>query len=408
MQTAASLPAWRRTAARLPLTLRPSVNQQLAEWEMLFPFEQKRLMTFLRGVDAFSASELDALTASLRSVEAKMGVAGWDFSESSNTLENSGQLARSQYYQEWRRAVQQVFAGIDARAQSIAAPEPERRRLIVIVLPDNLPVSAQTAWAQWKEQGREIPISGGAPLFCDLLVKGRPSLGEVLAQQGGEPSDVWLIDAEARPGKVVAPTAFPGASLSYSLLDPFRARFLSELNTIPRDTHVASQIMDTLWKKDWSHWWPEQLVGQDRLRHFVVELYLSGNGALIFSNAFVEWAASEVLRRARPRALVARFGLRNKPKPFTSIAIFENQTKVSAVPDTPDPESSALDAAILARYVWLSALRYAEYEQALCLCVAEHLNAALVVAPPGSDLANNHGPLSPAELHQAALRWLTS
>ena len=100
---------------------------------------------------------------------------------------------------------------------------------------------------------------------------------------------------------------------------------------------------------------PRKLTASHRLRKFMIDLYLSGNGALIFSNAFVEWAASEVLRRARPRTIVARFGMRSKPKPFTSIAIFENQQRVSSLPDVDDPENSAIDAAILARYVWLAA-----------------------------------------------------
>jgi len=47
-------------------------------------------------------------------------------------------------------------------------------------------------------------------------------------------------------------------------------------------------------------------------------------------------------------AHVARFGMRSKPKPFTSIAIFENQQRVSSLPDVVDPANSAIDAVILA------------------------------------------------------------
>jgi hypothetical protein len=114
------------------------------------------------------------------------------------------------------------------------------------------------------------------------------------------------------------------------------------------------------------------------------------------------------LRRARPRALVARFGIRPKPKPFTGIAIFENQAKVSTLPDANDPENSAIDAGILARYVWLSAQRYPEYERAVCVCIAEHLNTAWVVAPPGSELEKRPQPISPEALHLALTSWLAS
>jgi hypothetical protein len=119
------------------------------------------------------------------------------------------------------------------------------------------------------------------------------------------------------------------------------------------------------------------------LRNFVINLFLSGNGALIFSNAFVEWAGSEALRRARPRAIVARFGMRSKPKPFTSIAIFEDQQRLSSLPDVDDPEGSAIDAAILARYVWLAASRFPELEDTFGLCVSEFGNSAYLIAPAG-------------------------
>jgi hypothetical protein len=175
--------------------------------------------------------------------------------------------------------------------------------------------------------------------------------------------------------------------LSYAVLKSFRDKFLEKTNTIPKNIQATDQIVAALRREDWQPWWPAELAGQHRLHHFVMEVFLSGNGALIFSNAFVEWAASEALRRARPRVLVARFGMRSKPKPFTSIAIFENQQRISTLPGVDDPEGSAIDALILARYVWLAASRYPEYEQAHCLCVSENLNAAYLISPQGDGSA---------------------
>ena len=95
----------------------------------------------------------------------------------------------------------------------------------------------------------------------------------------------------------------------------------------------------------------------------------------------MEWASSEALRRARPRALVARLGMRAKPKLFTGIAIFENQQKINTLPEVEDPQGSAIDALELARYIWLAAQRYPEKEQTIGLCIAEHHNAVYLIAP---------------------------
>ena len=46
------LAGYRRQIARLPLTMRPSLNRQLGQWETLFPYERGRLAVLLRGVAA--------------------------------------------------------------------------------------------------------------------------------------------------------------------------------------------------------------------------------------------------------------------------------------------------------------------------------------------------------------------
>jgi hypothetical protein len=47
---AARLAAYRRLIARLPITMRPSLNQQVDGWNTLFPVERNRLPKFMRGL----------------------------------------------------------------------------------------------------------------------------------------------------------------------------------------------------------------------------------------------------------------------------------------------------------------------------------------------------------------------
>jgi hypothetical protein len=400
--------AYRQLIARLPVTLRPSLNQQLSQWETLFPFEQNRFVQFMRGVETFSPSALDALTAPLWTLEKKMGVKNWSFSESSDTIENASQLARSAYYAEWRREVQRVFEAVNAAARESTPAQAAPTRLILLFLPDNLPVDPSSAWKQWDRRGHEIKIAGGSERLCELALRGRPGISAIAtlaAQQGSlESSDLWLIDAEAKMNSMLPPLSpIAACSLSYTALKPFRDRFLAELNKAPKDIQATDEIIANLRLASWDGWglWPAEVANQPRLRKFVIDLFISGNGAVIFSNAFVEWAASEALRRARPRTIVARFGLRSKPKPFTSIAIFENQQRISSLPDVDDPENSAIDALILARYVWLTACRFPEQEQTLCLCVAEHGDSVYVITPAGKGQGwSPDHPIAPEELYR--------
>lgn len=373
--------------------MRPSLNQQFTEWDLLFPYEQKRVTTFMKGVDTFSSSALDTLTAPLWALEAKMGVKHWDFSQTVDTIENASQLARSAYYAEWRKEVQKVVDAVNTAARDSSPAPAESTRLVLLILPAKLPVDPQSVWKQWDARGQMIKISGGSERLCDLVMQGQPSLDGIAAltaRHGNQDSsDLWLIDAETKLNGML-PSLPPNSalSLSFSSLKPLRDRFLAELNKSPKDIEATDEIVARLRNESWDGWgmWPPEVTGQPRLRRFLIDLALSGNGCLIFSNSFVQWASAEVLRRARPRTLIARFGMRNKPKPFTSIAIFENQQRVSTLPDVDDPENSAIDAAILARYVWLAASRYPEQEHTLCLCVSEHLDSAYMILPPGRNL----------------------
>ena len=386
---AATRESYRHEIARLPLTMRPALNQQLSGWDDLFPYEQRRLTEFLGGISRFDSRQLDELTASLRTLEGQMDLAGKGFSEMSDTMENASLLARSAHYAEWRQEVQAVFSAIQAKGHEAASPQSPKNHLVVMILPGRLPVSSIPGHKPWDPRAVEYRIDGDPAQLIELAVSGPAGLPAVLQQQtaGAHPdlqsADCWLIDADADLGKHLnrASSVPPSSLLEYAVLKPFRDQFLSQVNTVPKDIAATDQILARMRHQDWSAWWPKSMMDQKRLRTFMIELFLSGNGALIFSSAFVQWTTSEAIRRARPSLTVSRFGMRSKPKPFTSIAIFENQQKVSALPDVDDPEGSAIDALMLARYVWLSSVRYPEHARTSCISIAESSRSMYVIAP---------------------------
>jgi hypothetical protein len=278
-----------------------------------------------------------------------------------------------------------VFTVIDARARGTAVEEPPSR-LILLVLPESLPLTSITQRKPWDPHGVEFRIDGDPRRISEIALHPSYGLPAKLASSpnhdpAAAPADCWFIDADAALSRLIGSPPPPASVLEYSVLKDFRDQFLAQVNTVPKDIEATDRILAAMRRQNWDAWWPPSLQGQNRLRSFVVELFLSGNGALIFSNAFVQWACSEALRRARPRLIVGRFGLRARPKPFTGIAIFENQQKISAMHDVEDPEGSAVDALILARYIWLSSQRYPEHQQTSCICISESSRSAYLIAP---------------------------
>ncbi len=412
---------------RLPLTFRPFINQQLHEWDTLFPHERQWVLQFLVYVAGLSESQRSNLFRNIVQLEERMGVRHWQFSTNEQTIENASLLARSPYYLEWRRAVQVVFeAAEQAKPRAGAASGKAGRRLIMLVIPQLLPLDPAKVWRKWQGIGRPLKLTPAlvnrtqAP--AEFLLGGGPStaggtsaglLEAALRRPGLQPADTWVIDAGTSLIDFLLKTepsggaAAPVVLLSYGRLVSFRESFSHEMNTMRKDLADADAVYDRLRKVDVSAHCPPEVASEPATREFLRSLFLSGNGALIFGNSFVEWAASEAFRRARPSVLVAAFGVRNKPKPFTSVVVFENPDRINPLPAVEDLPGSAADAEMLALYVWLAASRYEEYQRStVCVCLAESLSEAYVIAPPDFPLAQATPPVALDQLAAQLRAWI--
>lgn len=412
---------------RLPLTFLPFVNEQLHRWEHLFPNERQSVERLLLYVDGLTPQQSSALFLDVTELEEKMGVGQWQFSTSEQTIQNASQLARSPYFQDWRRAVQAVFDAADEHVQNpqSAAIKP-LHRLVLLDIPQSLPLEAATAWRHWQGIGKIIHLdlnSGGqsqAPF--EILLTGTKNAADIPTpgllqtarnRPGTSAADTWLIDAArslvdaALTQESFVPPNAPAVLLSNSRLDSYRENFSHEMNTMRKDLADADAVIDRLREVDVTPWCPPEVADYPAVREFVRSLFLSGNGAVIFCNSFVEWAASEAFRRARPSFLAARFGVRAKPKPFTGVAVFDNPDQVNPLPALDDLQGSAIDAQMLALYVWLAATRYEEYRSStVCICIAESLSEAYVIAPPEFTFLPENGPVSLDGLGHVLSTWI--
>jgi len=412
---------------RLPLTFLPFVNQQLNQWRTLFPNERQSVERLILYVSSLNPAQSASLFKDVVDLEEKMGVRHWEFSTSEQTILNSSQLARSPYFQDWRRAVQVVFDAADEHALKTGGVTGKPlNRLVLIDIPRPLPVDEASVWRRWRGIGRPVKLDfgpvGNHDNAMEILLTGMPDaagarsgglLDVVAARSEHSPANTWVVDAgsnlvdaivEREPSSAAATKA---TLLSYGRLDTYRQNFSHEMNTMRKDLADADAVFDRLRKVEVTPWCPPEVASDPAVREFLRSLYLTGNGAVIFGNSFVEWGASEAFRRARPSFLAAQFGVRSKPKPFTGVAVFDNPDQVNPLPAVDDLPGSAVDAQILALYVWLAASRFEEYQHSTaCICVAGSLSQAYVVAPPEFTLWRETEPVSLDRLGSALRTWI--
>jgi hypothetical protein len=408
---------------RLPVTFLPSTRQQLRDWAHLFPYERQSILGLLLFLAGLNDEQFAGLFREVVQLEEKMGVHSWQFSTKEQTILNASLLGRSPYYQDWRRAVQKVFDAAEQHAEREEAGAGEGNRLILLVMPRFLPFDRSKVWQRWQRSGRSLRLdlsrssetrSAEGLLGTVGTADGGGLLAAVSRRPGASFADTWILDAgnslvdcalKQEPSGTDAPSA---TLLSHERLAAFRENFSRELNAVRKDLAAADAVYDRLGKADVVPWCPPEVASLPVIREFLRSLYLSGNGAPIFGNSFVEWSASEAFRRARPSFLMAQFGVRCKPKPFTSVAVFENPDQVNPLPAVDDLPGSALDVEVLALYVWLAARRYDEYRRnTVCLCVTESLSEAYVVAPPEFALWREVEPVTLDRLRAALTHWLT-
>jgi hypothetical protein len=399
----ASSPASSREAlvARLPRTMAASMNEQLARRELLFPVEQQLLDARLEWLDRLDKADFDRLFAALNAIESRIALPPLSKDDWRLSIEHTAIIARSPLYPDWRRELERAFAAIDEGAGKLHPPA-QFPRLLICVLPGGLPASPDP-WAAAAPEGTRVTFAQDFGEFQDGLLAALASRETPAALTPIERT--WIVACEARPYRDLNTATV----ISWDDTARLRRECLDELNAVARTLHSVDETMSRLEHVDLGKLLPSRLTGDPRLREFVRSLLLSGNGSLVINNSFVQWCASEALRRAQPQVLLAAFGIRDKPKPFSSLAWFEDQGRANPTPDQSDPEGSLVDDALLSRYVYLTARRLAPYAgHTMAWFTAADRKSAVLFAPDGKPAwrPRTDRPLPAPEMRDACLNWL--
>lgn len=384
---------------RLPRTMAASMNKQLARADLLFPVERRLLDGRLDWLESLDPTEFDKLFSSLMAVESRMQLPAWSKGEARFSIEDTAIIARSPLYPQWRRELERAFAAIDEGTEKLH-PAVAVPRLLIALLPAGLPATPEP----WHDPPPDaVRVSLEQP-FGDMR-------GDLLAAIASRPcpagltpiESLWVVACESDRYLGLASATVVGWDDTAKL----RRKFLDRLNDVHRTLHSVDETMAELERLNLSALLPARLTADTRLREFIRSLLLTGNGSLVLNNSFVQWCASEALRRAQPQVMVASFGIRDKPKPFSSLAWFEDQTRANPAPDRPDAAGSLVDDELLSRYVYFTARRLAPYAgRTLVWFVVEDRKSALVVAPkPG--LVQSGRALSARAVRDICVKWLS-
>jgi hypothetical protein len=139
-----------------------------------------------------------------------MALPGWDSKAATLGVRDTGILARSPEYPQWRAEVERVFSRIEEATASSAGLQ-GLRRLVVCTLPSGIPLQGQPLWPDLEREGAWLPLDrpfgGMLPAFTAAIAK------RAVAPELDRDERTWAIQCDppipALPGAAARVSAPP-------------------------------------------------------------------------------------------------------------------------------------------------------------------------------------------------------
>jgi hypothetical protein len=411
--------------SRLPSTVHAFILLELQKWPALFAAEQRYQKALLEELTTFSKTDLQQATAGIARVETEAGcdkIARGNpgrFQDEAQAL-----LRKRKLLPDWRKEIDAFFQKIDPALEAHLFPPDAPRRLVVQIYGSGIAVQPDKLWQRFKGTGLRVSLnvdgSRGSETFLRPLFGARagttPALFSALKEaEAANPLHAWVVECQDALHQVCASGAAGNgfgdalAGLSYERLRTYRDELTRALYSKIQSGVESPQAFAAYARSLKIAPGPHVLLHSDDLLHtFVRDVLLTGNGTLFVNNTFVEWAAVQALRRAQPRVLVTRFGVRDKLKPFSSLLLFSQPRAADQIPLIEDPVGSFVDVEQLSYYVWLNAEKSPAYrKRTLYLFLAEGIDEMLAIRSDTPGMKTDTVPAaSLADVCATMAQWL--
>jgi hypothetical protein len=374
---------------RLPATIHAFILGEIQKWPTLFAPERRYQQTLLELLSGLSDAELAGSLGKIARIESETGIPSFGSGDPARFQDEAqGRLRSQRRVQEWRTEVDRFFKEIDPALEARLYPPDVPRRLVVQIYANTIAVQNDRLWSRFKGSGLRVPLAldarGGPDTFLRALFGGSagdqalPALFAAAKDSAAlEPLDLWLIESHDSLHKLLESAPVSSTRLSFDRLRAYRDELTRALYAKIKSGVESPQAFAAYAR---SLKIAPGVMPSEVLQAFVRDVFLTGNGTLFVNNTFVEWAAVQTLRRAQPRILVTRFGVRDKLKPFSSLLLFSQPRASDQIPMIEDPVGSFVDVEQLTYYVWLNAEKSPAYRRkTLYLFLAEGIEEMLAI-----------------------------
>jgi hypothetical protein len=346
----------------LPIAFVPALLRELVIYDWKFPAERQELDYQFSFLNQQKTDELTALMAPFRNINVAEPLQALDWVNAPADF--------SEQFSAFLWATDQIGAFRQASTDYVkhlnlsrASSPPPIARLAMVLVGNGTQSAREPLFRKLRPQGVyfvNIATSNDLNPFFSILRKRSVANPARFAH--------WYVD-----GADLVQHDAAWSSVSYNALRPVRQSLLQKMTSAMQPNGGGPELL----RSELRRITPADLdfpVGEDPvLSRFQLTLLTEGSGTQIFSTTFVQWTAREILRRAQPWTLLARFTPRQRNQ---IIGDFEGDKKQGL-----DAEGSLIDADMGAYYTWINQQRLQNSENASFVVWYEGHNEAVAVGP---------------------------
>lgn len=360
---------------QLPLAFVPFLLKEIIAYDWKFPVEQKELdhqLAYLKGLSLEQRVREMTVFEKLR-LSSQLESLDWVNSPGQFLEQLSAHLWATHQIDAFRTASEDYIQ----RFYKATPPEvPSVPRLGVVAIGSGVTENRYPLFRKLRRQGtyfRKVKSGNGVQTILEVI--------QARATTHPIPFAHWYIDG----GTLPAISTGALTCVSYDLLKPIRAALQTRMRKAYESPSFGAEALRTML----AQMTPQDLgmTADGVLDHFEVRLLTEGSGTQIFSTTFVQWAAREVLRRAQPLTLFARFTPRQREQPMNEL-LEEAQRKPAF-----DPQGSLIDGDMGAYYTWLNMQRLSGADRSSFLALFEDHSEAVAVGPSISRGVEDNQPI---------------
>jgi hypothetical protein len=349
----------------LPLVLCAVLLREIINFDFRFPRERAAIEARLAFLEALPQGERRSLTRGFADLSLSPDLLAADWVRSPQRFEEnlSAYLWASKQHDQFRDTAVVFAQQVD---KAIPPWNPGASRWVVVVLGPDLRKDGYPLFRKLRPQGVFFPrVTGDAGMTAVL-----GELDRRAAEAQSHPYDHWYIDGGSSEEKLSGSVC----QCSWAKSTALRAETLERIEKIVGSGSGGPEMLRSA-MASWTPGSHSLATGNELVDRFVLSVYAEGSGTQVFSTTFVQWATREILRRAEPVNVVARYGLRQKQRTLNQMF------SKTSTPVVPDPAGSLVDGDFGAYLSWVNLTRIGGGDQIRFIAWSEAHGQAVAIGP---------------------------